>query len=48
MSLLFKGRAKGAESVKIGMFQLLIMFFTDHLRQAVNSLGELWRSPLPH
>jgi cell division transport system permease protein len=45
MSLLFKGRAKGAESVKIGMFQLLIMFFTDHLRQAVNSLGELWRSP---
>jgi cell division transport system permease protein len=21
------------------------MFFTDHLRQAVNSLGELWRSP---
>jgi cell division transport system permease protein len=45
MSLLFKGRAQGAESVKIGMFQLLIMFFTDHLRQAVNSLGELWRSP---
>nr|WP_297350010.1 permease-like cell division protein FtsX [uncultured Glaciecola sp.] len=45
MSLLFKGRAQGAESVKIGMFQLIIMFFTDHLRQAVNSLGELWRSP---
>jgi cell division transport system permease protein len=45
MSLLFKGRAQGAETVKIGMFQLLIMFFTDHLRQAVNSLGELWRSP---
>ncbi|MFT5541854.1 MAG: cell division transport system permease protein [Glaciecola sp.] len=45
MSLLFKGRAQGAESVKIGFFQLIIMFFTDHLRQAVNSLGELWRSP---
>jgi cell division transport system permease protein len=45
MSLLFKGRAQGAETIKIGVFQLLIMFFTDHLRQAVNSLGELWRSP---
>lgn len=45
MSLLFKGRAQGAESVKIGFFQLITMFFTDHLRQAVNSLGELWRSP---
>jgi cell division transport system permease protein len=45
MSLLFKGRSQGAESIKIGFFQLIIMFFTDHLRQAVNSLGELWRSP---
>ncbi len=45
MSLLFKGRAQGAEAIKIGVLQLLIMFFTDHLRQAVNSLGELWRSP---
>lgn len=45
MSLLFKGRAQGAESVKIGALQLFIMFFTDHLRQAVNSLGELWRAP---
>ena len=45
MSLLFKGRAHGAESVKIGIFQLIVMFFTDHMRQAVNSLGELWRSP---
>lgn len=45
MSLLFKGRAQGAESIKIGPIQMLIMFFTDHFRQAVNSLGELWRSP---
>jgi cell division transport system permease protein len=45
MSLLFKGRAQGAESVKISALQIIIMFFTDHIRQAVNSLGELWRSP---
>lgn len=45
MSLLFKGRAQGAETIKIGPVQILVMFFTDHLRQAVNSLGELWRSP---
>lgn len=45
MSLLFKGRAQGAESVKVGFFQSIFMFFTDHARQAVNSLGELWRSP---
>ena len=45
MSLLFKGRAQGAESVRVGFFQSILMFFTDHARQAVNSLGELWRSP---
>jgi cell division transport system permease protein len=45
MSLLFKGRTQGAESVRIGFFQSIFMFFTDHARQAVNSLGELWRSP---
>ncbi|MDT0582396.1 MULTISPECIES: permease-like cell division protein FtsX [Alteromonadaceae] len=45
MSLLFKGRAQGAESVRVGFFQSIFMFFTDHARQAVNSLGELWRSP---
>jgi cell division transport system permease protein len=45
MSLLFKGRAVGAETVKVGFFQRIVMFFTDHLRQAVNSLGELWRAP---
>ena len=45
MSLLFRGRQKGAESKKVGRLQLFLMFFTDHLRQAVNSLGELWRAP---
>lgn len=45
MSLLFKGRAQGAESLRVGFFQSIFMFFTDHARQAVNSLGELWRSP---
>jgi cell division transport system permease protein len=45
MSLLFKGRAQGAESVRVGFFQSIFMFFTDHARQAINSLGELWRSP---
>ena len=46
MSILFKGRSQGAHSSKIGMFQRINMFFVSHVRQALGSLGELWRAPL--
>jgi cell division transport system permease protein len=45
MSILFKGRKQGASSKKVGLLQRIFMLFTDHLRQAVNSLGELYRAP---
>ncbi|WP_026376482.1 permease-like cell division protein FtsX [Aestuariibacter salexigens] len=45
MSILFKGRDQGAQSSRIGVFQRLQMFFISHLRQALASLGELWRQP---
>lgn len=45
MSLLFGGRSSGAQQQKVGKLQRVFMFFTDHLRQAVNSLGDLWRNP---
>lgn len=45
MSLLFKGRLQGAQSSQVSAFQKLKMFFINHLRQALLSLGELWRSP---
>ncbi|MCW8091939.1 permease-like cell division protein FtsX [Alteromonas sp. ASW11-130] len=45
MSLLFKGRAHGASDVRIGFVQQVSMLFISHLRQALNSLGELWRQP---
>ena len=46
MSILFKGRARGASSAKVGFFQVFFMFFVSHVRQALSSLGELWRQPL--
>jgi cell division transport system permease protein len=46
MSILFKGRARGASSSKVSVFQAFIMFFVSHIRQALSSLGELWRQPL--
>jgi len=46
MSILFKGRAKGASSAKVGFLQSIVMFFVSHVRQALASLGELWRQPL--
>lgn len=46
MSLLFKGRTQGAKRLKISPFQKLRAFFSDHIRQAVSSLGELTRAPL--
>jgi cell division transport system permease protein len=44
MSILFKGRAQGAQITQISSFQRIVMFFVSHARQALHSLGELWRS----
>lgn len=46
MSILFKGRAKGASSSKVSVLQAFVMFFVSHVRQALSSLGELWRQPV--
>ena len=46
MSILFKGRAKGASSSKVSVLQAFVMFFVSHVGQALSSLGELWRQPL--
>lgn len=45
MSLLFKGRPQGASDARIGTVQSIMAFFISHLRQALGSLGELWRQP---
>lgn len=45
MSLLFKGREQGASATKIGFLQKFFMFWVSHLRQAIGSLGELWKQP---
>jgi cell division transport system permease protein len=45
MSLLFKGRDQGAQRTRISPHQRLLMFFISHIRQALTSLGELWRNP---
>ncbi|NCP65068.1 MAG: cell division protein FtsX [Paraglaciecola sp.] len=44
MSILFKGRLQGAQISHIGTGQRIVMFFVSHVRQALGSLGELWRS----
>ncbi|WP_158966009.1 permease-like cell division protein FtsX [Paraglaciecola sp. L3A3] len=44
MSILFKGRVQGAQVTQVSAMQRLIMFFVSHFRQALGSLGELWRS----
>ena len=46
MSILFSNRKAGASRVKIGVIQSLVMFFVSHVRQALSSLGELWRQPV--
>lgn len=46
MSILFKGRAHGATAAKVGVVQSIVMFFVSHVRQALSSLGELWRQPV--
>ncbi len=45
MSILFKGRSQGAQISHIGVWQRFVMFFVSHIRQALHSLGELWRAP---
>lgn len=45
MSLLFKERPQGASLSHISALQRLRMFFVGHVRQALASLGELWRAP---
>jgi cell division transport system permease protein len=45
MSILFKGRSQWASSRKVGLVQSIVMFFVSHVRQALSSLGELWRQP---
>lgn len=45
MSLLFKGRKQASAGHKVGLLQRIAMFFIDHLRQSLNSLGELYRKP---
>ena len=45
MSLLFKGRPQGASDTRVGLWQMLSMLVISHIRQALNSLGELWRQP---
>lgn len=45
MSLLFKGRPQGASDSRVGFFQIISMILVSHLRQALGSLGELWRQP---
>lgn len=44
MSLLFKGRHQ-ASNQRVGIVQRFFMFFADHFRQSINSLGELYRIP---
>lgn len=46
MSLLFNGRKGDKTTRKVGFFQRVVMGAINHLRQALASLGELWRSPL--
>lgn len=45
MSILFSQRKQGADRRALGVFKRLLMFFVSHIRQAVGSLGELWRQP---
>jgi cell division transport system permease protein len=45
MSLLFGQKKQGADERGISVLQRIGMFFVSHVRQAVGSLGELWRQP---
>lgn len=46
MSILFGGRATGAESFTPTLLTRLWMAVLTHVRQSISSLGELWRTPL--
>ncbi len=46
MSMLFAGRAVGATASQPNVLQKLLRAVLTHVRQAITSLGELWRSPL--
>lgn len=46
MSMLFAGRAVGATASQPNVLQKLLRGVLTHVRQAITSLGELWRSPL--
>lgn len=46
MSMLFGGRASGAKVNQISPLRRFLMFFVHHFRQALASLGELWRTPM--
>lgn len=43
MSILFGQRGSGARQAHVGLFQKIIMLWVNHFRQAIASLGELWR-----
>ncbi len=46
MSLLFTERSGASKVRKVGLFQRIFMGGINHFRQALASLGDLWRSPL--
>ncbi len=46
MSMLLSGRAVGATTVKLTQKEKLWRAIATHARQAVSSLGELWRTPV--
>jgi cell division transport system permease protein len=46
MSLLFKGRKSQGEQVQHGSVMSFYFAFINTFRQGVNSLGELWRTPV--
>lgn len=46
MSLLFQNKNRGAQDRRLSLSQRIIAFFIEHLRQAMFTLGELWRSPV--
>uniref|UniRef100_A0A486XLP5 Cell division protein FtsX n=1 Tax=Rheinheimera sp. BAL341 TaxID=1708203 RepID=A0A486XLP5_9GAMM len=46
MSILFSGRiSSGAAEHRVGLGRRFVMFWVNHVRQALSSLGELWRTP---
>lgn len=46
MSLLFQNQQRGAQTRRLSLSQKFAAFFIEHLRQAMFTLGELWRAPL--